>query len=181
MRGTPITPHQHVHKNSKYLQTFAFKPHKFPEGMCLIVDTREQHSPLFLDKPPKGLMVMRDTLINGDYGLKGLPNFAIEKKYYGDLFSYYSTEMDSKTRNKMERFKQLISNGGWVGLVIENRPSDIYKWQEYTNISPESVRGALTAFAIDYGVHVHFAGNREAAGRWILDHAIRYYLKIHEL
>jgi hypothetical protein len=45
-------------------------------------------------------MVMRDTLVNGDYGLKGLPNFAIEKKYYGDLFSYCSTEMDSKTRNK---------------------------------------------------------------------------------
>jgi len=167
--------------NPKYLTPFKFKPYEFPPEMCLIVDTREQKSPLFLDKPPKGLMVMRNNLENGDYGLSGLPNFAVERKYYGDIFSYCSTEMDAKTYPKMSRFRQMIDNGGWVGLVIEDRMSDIFKWQEHTKISPESVRGALTKFAIKYHVHIHFAGNKENTERFILDHAIRYFTMAHEL
>lgn len=174
-------PRTYREVNKKYLTPFKFKPTAFPENFCLIVDTREQHSPLFIDKPPKGLMVMRDTLKNGDYGIKGLPNFAIEKKYYGDLFSYCSTEMVEKTIPKMQRFKEIADAGGWVGLVIENKESDIFKWQQYTNIHPESVRGALTSFSLRYGVHVHFAGNRESAGRWILDMASKWYLIQHEL
>jgi ERCC4-type nuclease len=167
--------------NPKYLKPFTFKPAEIPPDMCLIVDTREQNSPLFLDKPPKGLMVMRDTLKNGDYGIKGLPKFAIEKKYHGDLFSYCSSEMNEKTYPKMERFKRMIDAGGWVGLVIEDRMSDIFKWQEHTKISPESVRGALSKFAIHYHIHIHFAGNRENTARFILDHAIRYYNLVHSL
>lgn len=160
--------------SSKHLEPYKFKPLVFPPDFCLIVDTREQASPLFLDKPPKGLMVMRDCLKNGDYGIRGFPNFAIEKKYHGDLFTYCSTER-SKTKPKMERFRQMVDAGGWVGLVIEDSMSNIFKWQDYTNINPGSVRGALTSFAIKYHVHVHFAGNRENAARWILDHAVKYY------
>jgi ERCC4-type nuclease len=167
--------------NPKYLTPFTFKPVVIPPEMCLIVDTREQNSPLFLDKPPKGLMVMRDCLTAGDYGIRGLPNFSIERKYRGDLFSYCSTEMDTKTYKKMETFKQMIAAGGWVGLVIEEPMSNIYKWQEHTRISPECVRGALSKFAIHYGVHVHFSGNRENASRYILDMAVRYYNMVHEL
>lgn len=182
MRATPQTPQQYAAKNSKYLSKFTFKPYVFPKGFILKVDTREQHSPLFLDKPPKGLVIVRDTLKNGDYSfVGGEDRFCIEKKYAGDLLSYCSTEMEEKTKPKMQRFVDMISKGGWVGIVIEERMSDVFKWQEHTKISPESVRGALTKFAIDYGVHVHFAGNRENASRWILDHAIRYYNKMHEL
>lgn len=181
MKCTPQTPHDFLQKNSKYLSPFTFKPTEIPSEMCLIVDTREQHSPLFLDKPPKGLMVMRDTLKNGDYGIKGLPLFAIEKKYHGDIFTYCSTEMDSKTYPKMERFKKMIDAGGWVGLVIEDTMSNVFKWQEYTRITPESVRSALIKFAIKYHVHIYFAGNRDNAARWILDSAVRYYNEAHEL
>jgi len=165
--------------NAKYMQPFTFKPIEFPDNFCLIVDTREQQSPLFLDKPPKGLMVMRNNLFNGDYGIRGLPNFAIEKKYCGDLFPYCTSEMDAKTYPKMERFKKMIDAGGWVGLVIEERMSDVFRWQEFTRTSPESVRGALSKFAIHYHIHVHFGGNREGTARWILDMAVRYYNMMH--
>jgi len=168
--------------NPKHYKPYKFKPTVFPPDMCLIVDTREQKSPLFLGHTaPKGLMVMRDTLKDGDYGIRGFPNFAIEKKYYGDLFAYCSTEQRLKTKPKMERFRQMVDHGGWVGLVIENRMSDIFKWQEYTDVNPGSVRGALTSFAIKYHVHVHFAGNRENTARFILDHAVRYYNFMKEL
>ena len=166
---------------SNYMKQFTFKEIPYPSDMCLIVDTREQHSPLFLDKPPKGLMVMRDALKDGDYGIKGLPLFAVEKKYYGDLFPYCSKEMDAKTIPKMKRFKKMIDAGGWVGLVIENSMSEIFRWQQYTDITPESVRGALVSFAIKYHIHVHFGIDRERTARWILDHAVKYWWKMNEL
>ena len=168
-------------RNPKYLTPFTFKPWVFPEGFTLIVDTRENQSPLFLDRPPKGLTVVRDTLKNGDYGLRNFPNFAIERKYEGDLFGYCSSEMDAKTYPKMDRFRAMIDVGGWVGLVIECRMSDIFKWQEHTSISPECVRGALTKFSVKYGVQIFFANTRECASRIILDHALRYYNLQYEL
>lgn len=168
-------------RNPKYLTPFKFKPTIIPENFCLIVDTREQHSPLFLNKPPKGLMVMRDTLKNGDYGIKGMDNFVIEKKYYGDLFPYCSVEMNTKTISKMERFREIVDKGGWVGLCIENKESEIFRWQEFTAINPEAVRGALLSFMMRYRVQVYFAGNREGAGRWILDTAIRWWNIQHEI
>jgi len=180
MKATP-RPCGVIQPNPKYLTPFKFKDYVFPDGFCLIVDSREQHSPLFLDKPPKGLMIMRDTLRAGDYGIRGFPAFTIEKKYCGDLYPYCSSEMDTKTYPKMERFKRMIAAGGWVGLVIEERYSDVFKWQEHTKISPECVRGALRKFAIHYGVHVHFANNREGAARFILDHALAYYEKMKSL
>lgn len=176
MKLTPKNP-----INSRYLKPYEPKDIQFPSGFCLIVDTREQHSPLFLDKPPKGLMVMRDTLKNGDYSIYGFPEFIVEKKYAGDLFPYCSTEMESKTKPKMERFKQIISSNGWVGLVIEDSMSGIFKHQEFTKIHPESVRWALAEFRTRYGVHVHFAVNRENAARWILENAVYWYKMKKEL
>lgn len=168
--------------NSKHSKPYVFKPIVFPPEMCLVIDTREQSSPLFLDRTaPKGLMVVRDTLRDGDYGLRNFPNFAIEKKYYGDLFPYCTKEYESKTRPKMERFKKMVDSGGWVGLVIENRMSDIFKWQDYTDSSPESVRWALISFGLRYHVHVHFAGNRENTARWILENATKFYKIAKEL
>ena len=172
---TKPNPSGRCSRNKRYLSPFTFKSTIFPPDFVLKIDTREQQSPLFLSKPPKGLMVMRDTLHNGDYGIKGFDNFCIEKKYAGDLFPYCSSEMVAKTIPKMERFREIIDKGGWVGLVIEDTMSNIYKWQEYTNIHPESVRGALVSFAIRYGVHVHFAGNRVNTAQWILDHAVKWY------
>jgi len=163
-------------QNPKHLKPYKLKETVFPPDFTLIVDTREQKSPLFLSKPPKGLMIMRDTLSSGDYSIKNFTDrFCIEKKYSGDLFSYCSSEMVKKTVPKMKKFRNMIQSGGWVGLVIEDTMSNIYKWQEYTNIHPESVRGALVSFAIRYGVHVHFAGNRENTAHWILDMAVKWY------
>jgi ERCC4-type nuclease len=175
MRGTPTTPHQHVHKNSKYLQQFTFKPYVFPNGFILKVDTREQNSPLF-SKPPKGLLIIRDTLKNGDYSfVGGEDRFCIEKKYHSDLYSYCTTEWKDKTTSKLEKMRNMISSGGWCGLLIDERESDIFKWQEHTMTNPESVRGALNAIRIRYGVHVYFAPTKEHSVRFILDSAIKFY------
>jgi ERCC4-type nuclease len=149
-----------------------------PENMVVIVDTREQKSPLLL-KPPKGLTIVRDTLENGDYGLRGLPNFSIERKFMGDIFGYCSSEMVSKTKPKMERFKEMIQQGGWVGLCIEERESDVYKWQQFTLVSPESVRQAIVSFEIKYGIHVYFNKDKDQIVRWMVDRMVKYYNYVH--
>jgi len=167
-------------QQTKYNKPYQLKNTVIPPEMCLIVDTREQHSPLFLDKPPKGLMVCRDTLSDGDYGIRGMPLFCIEKKYHGDLYPYCSTERE-KTIKKMQRFRHMVDSGGWVGLLITERESDIYKHQTFTRVSPECVRGALVSFAIRYHVTVYFASSKEYAERFILDHAVKYYNVMKEV
>jgi ERCC4-type nuclease len=183
MKGTTMkqvaNPASHT-RNRKAMQLFTFKPTVIPDDLVLIVDTREQRSPLLLEHPPKGLCVVRDTLHAGDYGIRGFPNFAIEKKYRGDLYPYCSTERE-KTITKMHQFRSMIQAGGWVGLVIEEKESDIFKYQEWTKIDPECIRGALLSFEIRYGVHVYFSGNSDNASRWIVDHACRYYKIQHEV
>lgn len=158
---------------------YKLKPTIIPDNFVLITDTREQ-KPLFA-RMPKGLTIQSAKLDNGDYSVKGFESiFAIERKQISDLFPYCSTERE-KTVKKMERFKEISLKGGWVGLVIENRESDIYQFQHFTKVHPEVIRGALTSFSIRYGVHVYFAGNRDNAARWVLDHAVKFYNVNHEL
>ena len=157
----------------KFNTPYKFKPYVFPQNFTLIIDTREQKSPLF-DKPPKGLVVMRDCLANGDYSIRGMPLFSVERKYCGDIFPYVSTERE-KTLKKLRRFREMIDKGGWVGLLIAERESDVFKHQLWTKVSPEAVRQALISFAIRYHITVYFSHVKENQERFILDHAIKYY------
>jgi len=167
MKATPTC------QQKKFIQPYKFKPYVFPPDFTIIIDSREQKSPLF-DKPPKGLMVMRDCLTNGDYSIRGMPLFSIERKYCGDIFPYVSSDHE-KTLKKMLRFRQMVDAGGWVGLLIAERESDVFKHQQFTKVSPEAVRQALISFAIRYHVTVHFAHTKEQQERFIIDHAIKFF------
>jgi ERCC4-type nuclease len=163
----------------KFTKLYELKPTVIPVGFVLLQDTREQR-PLFT-RIPKGLTIQSTTLHNGDYSIHGLDHlFAIERKFAGDLYPYCSTERE-KTKEKMRRFKSMIDAGGWVGLCIEGKESNIYQYQTFTKVNPEVVRGSIISFAIRYHVQVYFAGNRDNAARYILDHAVRFWNVIHEI
>jgi len=167
------------YQNKNYGKSYELKPTVIPEGFVLIQDTREQR-PLFT-RIPKGLTIQSTTLHDGDYSIKGFESkFAIERKFIGDLFPYCSSERD-KTVAKMKRFRSIVDAGGWVGLCIEEKESTVYQHQNFTQVSPETVRGAIISFAIRYHVNVYFAGNRDNAARFILDHACRFYKMVHEV
>lgn len=144
-------------------------PHIVPEGMVVVVDTREQN-PLWLPKPPKGLVLCRDTLHNGDYSIKGFEDkFAIERKG-ADLFPYLTSERD-KTKEKLQR----ISACDFRALVVEFSEYELlYQPQFYTNISVEVIRQSLVSFEIKYGLHVYY-GDRKDIERKVLDWMIYYY------
>ena len=161
------------YNNKNYGKLYELKPTVIPENMVVIVDTREQ-LPLFT-KPPKGLLLVRDYLTDGDYSLRGFQDKICFERKASDIFSYCTSEQE-KTKKKMERFKSFE----FVGLIIELKESSLFQFQTFTSAHPESIRGALISFEVRYGVHI-FYGNRENCARWMLDRMARYWKMKHEI
>ncbi len=151
-----------------------FKPHIIPSNMIVLIDTREQ-SPLFLPKPPKDLMIMRATLKNADYSLKGFEDsFGIERKM-GDFFAYITSERP-KTKEKLERLKEYE----FKALVIEYNEDELYMPQMFTEIPMEVIRQSIISFEIKFGLHIYY-GNREKLERKVLDWMIYYWNLKHKV
>lgn len=149
------------------------RPHVIPESMVIVIDTREQ-KPLWLPKPPKGLVLTRGTLKNGDYSIRGFEDvFAIERKDT-DLFAYLTRERE-KTKEKLIR----LSDYEFKALVIEFQEEELYMPHLFTDISPEVIRQSLVSFEIKYGLHI-FYGDKRAIERKVLDWMI-YYWKIKHM
>jgi ERCC4-type nuclease len=154
--------------SGKALGEYKLVGFKFPEGFVLTVDPREQR-PLFTRFPP-GLMIKSMTLKDGDYSVAGFEDkICFERKGISDLFPYCSTERE-KTIKKMRRFKSM----DFVGLIIEARESEVLQYQQFTQVHPEVVRGAITSFQVRYGVHVYY-GTRDEIARTMLDLMIKFY------
>jgi ERCC4-type nuclease len=144
------------------------KSHIIPEDMVVVIDTREQ-VPLWMPKPPKGLVIMRDTLQNGDYSIKGHEHkFAIERKN-SDLFAFLTSER-AKTKEKLNR----LLDYDFKALVIEYSEDELFMPQLFTNISPEVVRQSLISFEIKYGLHVYY-GTKSDIERKVLDWMVYYF------
>lgn len=150
---------------------YELKPYVFPEGFILIVDTREV-SPLFLKKPPKGLIIVRDTLPNFDYALKGFTEDGIiaERKGISDLSTYVGRDHD-KTKAKLDR----VRNHQVKMLVVEASEEDILSPQMYSDISPETVRQCLAKWSVEYNLHVYFHRSRAMLENFILTRFIWFF------
>jgi ERCC4-type nuclease len=171
MRSIPRT----AQDIGKAIMGYKLKPFKFPDGMIVLQDTREQ-TPLFGSRLPKGLVLCSATLKDGDYSIQGFQDkIAIERKGISDLLSYCTVERE-KTKAKMERFRKM----DFVALVVESRESDLYRPYMHSSISPEVIRQALVSFQVRYGVHVYI-GVRENLSRYVLDIMIKYYRVQREL
>ena len=150
------------------------KPANIPPGLVVVQDTREQ-LPLFTGLHLEGLQVVSDTLSCGDYSLRGFEeSFVIERKQMSDFYSYIGKER-TRTSQKMERFREIASAGGFVGLVVEATEADLLSGYIMSRVSPETARQALVSFEVRYGVHVYYSRSRKDIARWILDRAIKFY------
>lgn len=155
------------------IYTAELKPALIPQGFILVQDTREQ-KPLF-SAPPDGLEVVRDALPYGDYSIRGFEDrFCIERKQMSDFYGYIGRERH-RTIRKMEQFRDMVSAGGWVGLVVKATEADILTGFIMSRVSPETARQALVSFEIRYGVHVYYSRSRRDIRRWVLDRAVKFY------
>jgi ERCC4-type nuclease len=159
------------------LYTDELKPARIPEGFILLQDTREQ-KPLYSigsGNEVEGMEVATATLACGDYSVKGFENkFCIERKQISDFYTYIGKERD-RTTHKMEQFREMVSRGGWVGLVVEATEADLLTGYVMSRVSPETARAALVSFEVRYGIHVYYSRSRRDISRWVLDRAIKFY------
>jgi ERCC4-type nuclease len=159
------------------IYTADLKPARIPEGFMLVQDTREQ-KPLYRGgsgNRPEGLEVITTTLACGDYSIRGFEDrFCVERKQLSDFYGYIGKERHRTTR-KMQEFRDMVSAGGWVGLVVEATEADILTGYIMSRVSPETARQALVSFEIRYGIHVYYSRSRRDIRRWVLDRAIKFY------
>lgn len=146
-----------------------FKPHVFPDGFCVIIDTREQ-APLFTSIP-KGLMIKRDTLHNGDYSIAGFEDrFAVERKGISDFLAYITFERP-RTVEKLKRLQEYE----FKALVIESDEDELYYGSIYSGTSAEVIRAAIISFQVRYGLHVYINKDRGNIERTVLDWAVKFW------
>jgi hypothetical protein len=74
-----------------------------------------------------------------------------------DFYGYIGKERHRTTR-KMQEFRDMVSAGGWVGLVVEATEADLLTGYIMSRVSPETARQALVSFEIRYGSMCTTAG-----------------------
>lgn len=158
--------------------TFKFNPRagqsfkflfRFPEDFILVIDSREQ-TPLFLDHPPKGLVMVRDTLEVGDYSIRGFEGkIAVERKTIPDLLNCLGND-----RERFKRELEKLQGYNWASIVVEGAESELYQYQDFSLMHPESVRQSMASIEIRHNVHF-FYGRRADIERWVLDRLIKFW------
>jgi len=141
-----------------------------PDGFILITDTREQ-DPLFR-KPPKGLLIVRDTLRAGDYSCKGFENaISIERKGLNDFYGSISNG-----RDRFKRELELLKGYQWAGLVIEADEATVLSANSmYTQMHPLAVKQTIVSIELRYRINIYYSKCRADAERWALDRLIYFY------
>jgi len=100
--------------------------------------------------------------------------FVIERKKFSDFYSYIGRERE-RTVKKMKEFREIVSSGGFAGLVIEVPEADLLTGYIMSRVSPETARQALVSFEVRYGIHIYYSRSRKDIARWVLDRAIKFY------
>ena len=169
-----VTPYgfRYSKKLKKFVETSKTSPtfeYTLPEGFCIVIDTREQDG--LFQRPPKGLVVVRDTLKYADYSVRGWEDkIAIERKSLPDLWSSLTVDAD-----RFKRELEVLTTYERKWLLIEALESSFLNFQEGRKIHPNSIRGALVSIEVKLGIPVWQSESREASERWVIDRLCKYY------
>lgn len=141
-----------------------------PEGFCLVIDSREQDG--LFRKPPKGLLMVRDTLPSGDYSIRGFENIiAVERKGLNDFYGSIGNGRD-RFKRELERLKSY----DWAGLMIEAEEHTVLSASSmYTAMHPNAIRQTIVSIELRYRIGVYYAKTRADAERWTLDRLMYFY------
>ena len=104
-------------------------------------------------------------MLTGDYTIEGVPVF-IERKSAEDFLSTIIHGRENFEKEH-QRMREIESAGGSCLVIVEAGLEQIIAELESGNlqrrIHPNSVRGSVASFGVDYGIPWLFAGSRRAA------------------
>jgi len=141
----------------------------FPEGFVIVRDTREQTG--LFTKPPKGLLIVRDTLKLGDYSIRGFEqSIAVERKNIDDLWTSLTVNAKDFKRKMVE-----LSAYERRWILIDGLESEYLSHRVDRKIYPNQIRQALASIEGRIGIPVHQSESVEASERWMIDVFIKYF------
>lgn len=137
----------------------------------VVVDTGEQTPWPFPTEMTISKSLGRTPNGGGDYSLLGLEHIVrIERKTLQDLVgslrgkSKHDESGARSGRDKLKsEFRWLGKNVRWPYLIFEGSWENIAAWNYRGGINPSSVIGSLVSWSMQFGVHVHAAGDRKHA------------------
>ena len=162
--------------------------------MVIVIDSREQTP--FFKKPPKGLLITRDTLAQGDYSIRGYEHgVCVERKNPDDFLSSITSDSTrfKKRLSEMDSYQLAI-------IVVEKPLRDILnmcdptatrrkrkvagrvKLSATTNkrrIHPNVVTGTVWSIYGKYGIPIYFAMDRQDAENFTLGVLRKYYQRMN--
>jgi len=122
----------------------------------VVIDSREQ-APLPITRLP----VIRAGLYSGDYGIAGLPDFAIERKSISDLVGCCVASSRERFENELHRLRGFQ----FKRLLIVGTREEIERGEYKSKITPAAVLGTLAAFEIRYDIPVVWTATPEEGAR----------------
>jgi len=148
-----------------------------PPEFILVVDTNEQ-IPLFIShgsitkQDYSGeLITTRQSLWLGDYSIKGFESeITLEWKTISDLYSSLFSDQKREWAKLSE-----ISKYHYKWLVIGGLESDVLRFQDFSKVSPNSMRGRLSDIEIRLRIPIYYAQDRHEAERFILYRLVKYF------
>jgi DNA excision repair protein ERCC-4 len=147
----------------------------FPPDFCVIVDTRENQQ--LFRRPPKGLMIVRDTLKYGDYSIRGFEtSITVERKEMLEFIGEVGSDDHDDFRHKLIQMSGYERK--WLLIHATEKELLHYDYKQYSygpKVHHNVVRGSLASIQGRIGVPVYFAQTRPDAERWLLDVFVKFY------
>lgn len=139
----------------------------------IVVDTREQ-APYTFD--PNRFQVERRALRVGDYSLVGSEErVAVERKSLPD---FVQTVIHTRRRFHAELRK--LAEREFACVVVEGSLRGVLEGNYGSGAHPNAVFGAAISICVDWGVPVHFCGDRQTARRFVEGYLERCWRAINE-
>ena len=130
---------------------------KIDSMLVIVADSREQLPYEFICA--NDVTVSRGTLNVGDYALKNVPSFAVERKSLNDLIGSLFNDRE-RFRREFERAKE---HGIKLHVVVECTFEQLRGGRYRSNVNPVSVLASIASFTLDYGCNFFFCNDRGGA------------------
>jgi len=135
----------------------------------IVIDTREQNGYSF------SVPAVRRKLDAGDYSVEGFEErVAVERKSLPD---FVRTVIHARRRFHAELRR--LTRYEFACIVVEGSQQDIQTGKYPGRAHPNAILGSATSICVDWGIPVHFCGNRQTARQFVEEFLLQCHAKLN--